>query len=67
MTTTKETLPRSNFEVNLNKPVGKVIDNYVVDNYVERIFLNDRYDGSGLNTSENSKDSHPLNSGGLFE
>ena len=59
MTTTKETLPRSNFEVNLNKPVGKVIDNYVIDNYVERLFLNDRYDGSGLNTSENSKDSYP--------
>ena len=38
----------------LNKPVWKVIDNYV-----QSLFSKDSCDGSGLNTSENSKDSHP--------
>ena len=32
----------------------------VNDNYVKSLFLKDSCDGSGLNTSENSKDSHPL-------
>ena len=41
--------------------VGKVIDNYV-----KSLFSKDNCDGSGLNTSENSKDSHPLDSGGFF-
>ena len=42
-------------------PVGKVIDTYV-----KSLFSKDSCDGSGLNTSANSKDSHPLNSGGFF-
>ena len=42
----------------LNKPIGKVNDNYV-----KSLFLKDSCDGSGLNTSENSKDSHPLGLG----
>ena len=45
----------------LNKPIGKVIDNYVGG-----VLLKDSCDGSGLNTSENSKDSHSLNSGRFF-
>ena len=32
-------------------------------NYVKSQFLKDSCDGSGLNTSENSKDSHPLGLG----
>ena len=39
----------------------------VIDSYVESLFLKDSCDGSGLNTSENSKDSHPKSSGGFFE
>ncbi len=35
--------------------------------YKKLFFIKDSCDGSGLNTSENSKDSHPLSSGGLFE
>ena len=35
----------------------------VDDNYVKCLFLKDSCDGSGLNTSENSKDSHPLGLG----
>ena len=35
----------------------------VNDNYVKSLFLKDSCDGSGLNTSENSKDSHPLGIG----
>jgi len=46
----------------LNRPMGKVIDNFL-----KSIFLKDSCDGSGLNTSENSKDSHPKSSGGFFE
>ena len=46
----------------LNRPVGKIIDSYV-----ESIFLKDSCDGSGLNTSENSKDSHPLDLRGCFK
>ena len=34
----------------LNKPIGKVNDNYA-----RSIFLKDSCDGSGLNTSDNSK------------
>ena len=41
--------------LSLNRPIDKVDDNYV-----KSIFLKDNCDGSGLNTSENSKDSHPL-------
>ena len=32
----------------------------VIDSYAESLFLKDSCDGSGLNTIENSKDSHPL-------
>ena len=32
----------------------------VIDNYVKSVFLKDSCDGSELNTSENSKDSHRL-------
>ena len=46
----------------LNRPVGKVMDSYV-----ESLFLKDSCDGSGLNASENSKDSHPLGLRGCFE
>ena len=46
----------------LNRPVGKIIDSYV-----ESLLLKDSCDGSGLNTSENFKDSHPLGSRGCFE
>ena len=35
----------------------------VNDNYVKSLFLKDSCDGSGLNTSENSKDSRPLGLG----
>ena len=38
----------------LNQPIGKVNDNYV-----KSLFLKDSCDGSGLNISENSNDSHP--------
>ena len=38
----------------------------VIDSYVESIFLKDSCDGSGLNTSENSKGSHPLGLKGFF-
>ena len=39
-----------------NSPVGKIIDSYEEMS----ISIKDSCDGSGLNTSENSKDSHPL-------
>ena len=41
-------------QTNINRPVGKVNDSYV-----ESLFSKDSCDGSGLNISENSKDSHP--------
>ena len=46
----------------LNGPMGKVIDNDA-----ESLFIKDSCDGSGLNTSENSKDSHPFGLKGFFE
>ena len=38
----------------------------VIDSYVESLFLKDSCDGSGLNTSDNSKDSHPQNQEGFL-
>ena len=38
-----------------NRPIGKVVDNCVKT----CISIKDSCDGSGLNTSENSKDSNP--------
>ncbi len=44
--------------LSLNRPIGKVDDNYVKSRS-----LKDSCGGSGLNTSDNSKDSHPLGLG----
>ena len=38
----------------------------VIDSYAEYLFLKDICDGSGLDTSENSKVSHPLGLKGFF-
>ena len=47
-------LPPKNDTHLLTRSRGKVNDNNV-----KSVFLNDSCDGSGLNTGENSKDSHP--------
>ena len=46
----------------ITRPVGKIIDSLKK----KLSFLKDSCDGSGLNTSENSKDSHPYISKGFF-
>ena len=38
----------------------------ISDNFVKSVFSKDSCDGSGLNTSENSKDSHPIGLKGDF-
>ena len=38
----------------------------ISDNFVKSVFSKDSCDGSGLNTSKNSKDSHPLSLKGFL-